>query len=149
MVSTIMPAPLQICPGRSLIRLRLLSGFLLTKKKTTLKTTRRRPNLPNYENSLRPIVLVRLQSTRPSHICQDLLKRDSAPVGLDHFSLFFSRALAQRAVTAFRAIAWRCSGVILWSRALPPFRPNATAFGSFRFFVISTADVISAILRNQ
>lgn len=70
-------------------------------------------------------------------------------IGLDHFSFFFSRALAQRAVTAFRAIAWRCSGVIFWSRALPPFRPNATAFGSFCFFAISAADVISAIRRNQ
>ena len=50
---------------------------------------------------------------------------------------FLTLALAHRAVIAFRAISCRCSGVIVRSRALPPFRPNATALGSFSFFVIA------------
>jgi hypothetical protein len=42
--------------------------------------------------------------------------------------------LAQRAVTAFRAASRRCSDVIFFSRAFPPFRPNSTAWGFFSLF---------------
>src|SRR5205085_8674387 len=51
-------------------------------------------------------------------------------------------AFAQRARTALRALSLRCLGVSLAARAgppfLPPFRPSATAAGSF-FFVALTA----------
>jgi hypothetical protein len=64
--------------------------------------------------------------------------------------VLFRLALAHRAVTAFRAMSLRCSGVSFWSRAFPPFRPNATAFGSFSFFfVISRPNLISTGPQNQ
>jgi len=50
-------------------------------------------------------------------------------------------ALAQRAVTAFRALWLRCSGVNTAARAgpplIPPFRPSATAAAFLRFIIRS------------
>ena len=54
----------------------------------------------------------------------DRLKRDHAPQ---------SFSLSHRARAPLRAISLRCSTVIVFSRALPPRRPNFTASGFFRF----------------
>jgi hypothetical protein len=53
-------------------------------------------------------------------------------------------ALDQRVRAAFCAILLRCSGVSLYIRAFPPFRPKATALGSLSFFFDMRSDLTSA-----